>query len=91
MPTYLYDILDKNGQPTGRQFEIMQPIKAEALVAEPETDLPCRRAIVRPHVAHSGPAWDWCESTRRYINDMKPKYIRDDKTGVRKRLPKGGV
>ena len=91
IPHYEYEILDNNGKPTGERFEIFQQMSEESLTVQPETGKPCRRAIVIPNVAHSGPAWDWCESTRRYINDSKPKYIRDDKTGIRKRMPKGGV
>lgn len=48
MPTYVYDILDKKGKPTGRSVEIVQSIKAEALTEHPETGEPVRRAIVAP-------------------------------------------
>jgi predicted nucleic acid-binding Zn ribbon protein len=91
MPTYLYEILDKKNEPTGKTFEWVQSMKDEAFTKHPETGEPCKRAIVLPMVRHNGPAWEWCEDTRRYINTMKPKYIRDDKTGIRKRYPKGGV
>lgn len=91
MPTYVYNILDKKGNLTGKQFEITQSIKADALTKHPETGEPCSRAIVEFSAMHSGPAWNWCESTRRYINDCKPKTIRDDKAGVRMKFPKGGV
>jgi len=91
LPIYVYDILDDEDEPTGEKFEIMQSIKADALTEHPETGKPVRRAIQIPNVQHNGPAWDWCESTKRYINESKPKYIRDDKSGVRKRFPKGGV
>lgn len=91
MPTYVYDILDKDGEPTGEQFEAFQSIKDDAFTECPDTGRPVRRAIVVPNVQHSGPAWDWCEATKRYINKTKPKWIRDDKSGIRKRFPKGGV
>ncbi len=48
MPTYVYDILDKRGRPTGRSFEIIQSIKDPPLTAHPETGQPVRRAIVAP-------------------------------------------
>lgn len=48
MPTYVYEILDKKGKPTGRTFEIIQSIKADALTKHPETGEPVRRAIVAP-------------------------------------------
>jgi len=91
LPTYTYEILDDNGEPTEERFDIMQRMSEDSLTAEPETGRPCRRAIVVPNVAHSGNTWDWCEKTKRYINEMKPKYISDERTGVRKRFPKGGV
>ncbi|MEX2218051.1 MAG: zinc ribbon domain-containing protein [Phycisphaerales bacterium] len=48
MPTYVYDILDKRGRPTGRTFETIQSIKASPLTRHPETGEPVRRAIVAP-------------------------------------------
>jgi predicted nucleic acid-binding Zn ribbon protein len=51
MPTYVYEILDKKGQPTGETFEIIQSMKEDALVKHPETGKPVRRAIVAPAIA----------------------------------------
>ncbi|MBL8756886.1 MAG: FmdB family transcriptional regulator [Phycisphaerae bacterium] len=51
MPTYLYEILDKKGRPTGETFEIVQLMKDEPLSKEPGTERPCRRAIVAPAIA----------------------------------------
>ncbi len=51
MPTYEYEILDKAGEPTGERFEIVQPMKDDALKVQPGTKRPCRRAIVAPAVA----------------------------------------
>jgi predicted nucleic acid-binding Zn ribbon protein len=48
MPTYLYEILDSSGKPTGKTFEVIQSIKAEPLTRDPETGRPVRRAIVAP-------------------------------------------
>ncbi len=51
MPTYLYDVLDKQGTPTGKTFEFVQSMKDPALTKQPETNQPCRRAIVAPNIA----------------------------------------
>ncbi|MFG0285775.1 MAG: FmdB family transcriptional regulator [Phycisphaerales bacterium JB039] len=51
MPTYVYEILDGKGEPTGETFEIVQSMKDEALTKQPETGKPCRRAIVAPAIA----------------------------------------
>lgn len=48
MPTYIYEVLDREGEPTGDRFEITQSIKADALTKHPETGQPVRRAIVAP-------------------------------------------
>lgn len=50
MPTYVYEILNKKGEPTGRTFEITQSIKDDALTKHPETGEPVRRAIVAPNL-----------------------------------------
>ena len=91
MPFYIYDILDKKGEPTGEQFEIFQKMADKPFKKDPETKKKCRKAITSFAAGHSGPAWEWCQETANYINHMKPKYIRDDKTGIRKKMPKGGV
>ncbi len=51
MPLYLYEILDKSGQPTGETFEVTQMMKDAALTKQPGTGKPCRRAIVAPNIA----------------------------------------
>ena len=51
MPTYVYEVLDKKGQPTGETFEIVQPMKDPPLTKHPQTGQACRRAIVAPHIA----------------------------------------
>ncbi len=51
MPTYVYEILDKKGQPTGETFEVVQSMKEDALTKQPGTDKPCRRAVVAPNIA----------------------------------------
>ena len=51
MPTYVYEVLDKKGVPTGRTFEVFQSMKEAALKKDPETGEPVRRAIVAPNIA----------------------------------------
>lgn len=51
MPIYVYEILDKKGEPTGKTFEIVQSMKDEALKKHPQTGEPVRRAIVVPNIA----------------------------------------
>lgn len=51
MPTYVYELLDPRGEPTGETFEIVQPMKDDALTRQPGTGKACRRAIVAPHIA----------------------------------------
>jgi predicted nucleic acid-binding Zn ribbon protein len=51
MPTYVYDILDAKGAPTGEQFELVQSMKEPSLTKQPQTGKPCRRAIVAPNIA----------------------------------------
>jgi predicted nucleic acid-binding Zn ribbon protein len=48
MPTYVYEILDKGGKPTGKTVEIVQSIKEDALTKHPDTGESLRRAIVAP-------------------------------------------
>ena len=51
MPTYVYEILDKKGQPTGKTFVTVQSMKEPALTTHPQTGEPVRRAIVAPAIA----------------------------------------
>lgn len=51
MPTYVYEILDKRGEPTGKTFEHVQSMKEPPLTKHPETGEPVRRAIVAPAIA----------------------------------------
>jgi hypothetical protein len=53
MPTYVYEVLDKKGAPTGETFEYVQSMKDAALTRHPETGKPCRRAILAPNIAGS--------------------------------------
>ncbi len=51
MPTYVYEILDDQGEGTGETFEIVQPISADALKKHPETGRPVRRVPQAPSIA----------------------------------------
>ena len=51
MPTYDYEILDKNGEPIGETFEVFQSMADKPLTKHPETGAPVRRAISAPHIA----------------------------------------
>jgi predicted nucleic acid-binding Zn ribbon protein len=51
MPVYVYEILDKKGQPTGETFEYVQSMKEDALTKHPKTGAPVRRAVLAPNIA----------------------------------------
>jgi predicted nucleic acid-binding Zn ribbon protein len=51
MPTYVYEVLDKRGEPTGERFEVVQSMKDAPLTEQPGTGKPVRRAIVAPAIA----------------------------------------
>lgn len=51
MPTYVYEILKKDGAPTGRHFEVVQSMKEDALKKHPETGEPVRRVPQAPIIA----------------------------------------
>lgn len=51
MPIYVYEVLDKKGEPTGETFEIVQSMKDDALTEQPGTKKPVRRAVVAPNIA----------------------------------------
>jgi len=50
MPTYVYEILDKDGKPTGETFEAVQLMREKALAKDAQ-GRPCRRAVVAPSIA----------------------------------------
>lgn len=66
MPHYVYEILDKKGQPTGETFEIVQSMKEDALTKQPGTNKPCRRAIVAPAIAGG---WSDIKSKSKLSNE----------------------
>jgi hypothetical protein len=51
MPTYVYEVIDKDGNGTGDFFECVQSMKEAALTAHPETGEPVRRVPQAPMIA----------------------------------------
>lgn len=51
MPTYVYEVLDKKGEGTGRYFEAVQSMREDALKKHPETGEPVRRVPQAPTIA----------------------------------------
>ncbi|MCR9120300.1 MAG: FmdB family transcriptional regulator [bacterium] len=50
MPTYVYEVVKKNGQ-GGELFEVVQPLSDAPLTAHPETGKPVRRVLQPPNIA----------------------------------------
>ena len=44
MPTYVYEVIEKNGS-GGERFELVQPMSDDPITEHPETDQPVRRVI----------------------------------------------
>lgn len=51
MPTYVYEVLDDQGEGTGRFFEAVQPMSEDALTQHPETGEPVRKVPQAPNIA----------------------------------------
>ncbi len=51
MPTYVYQVLDKKGEPTGEYFELVQAMKDNALTKHPESGAPVVRVPQAPNIA----------------------------------------
>ena len=51
MPTYVYEVLDANGSPSGERFEVVQTMADDPLVRHPETGQPVRRIFVPFRIA----------------------------------------
>jgi len=51
MPIYVYEVLTKKGEGTGKTFEQLQSMKDDALTKHPETGEPVRRVIQAPIIA----------------------------------------
>jgi hypothetical protein len=51
MPTYVYEVLDGQGQATGERFEVVQSMTDEPLTNHPETGQPVKRLFVPFRIA----------------------------------------
>ena len=51
MPTYVYEVLDEQGAPTGERFEVVQAMAEDPLTAHPETGTAVRRVFVPFRIA----------------------------------------
>lgn len=51
MPTYVYEILDDQGQPTEERFEVVQNMADDPLTVHPETGQKVRRAFIPFRIA----------------------------------------
>lgn len=60
MPTYIYEILTKQGEGTGKTFEFVQSMKEDALTKHPETGEPVRRVPQAPMIAGN-----WSDSANK--------------------------
>lgn len=56
MPTYVYEILTRSGEGTGRTFEHVQSMKDKALTRHPKTGEPVRRVPQAPAIGGPGSA-----------------------------------
>jgi predicted nucleic acid-binding Zn ribbon protein len=86
MPTYLYQILNKDGEPTGETIEIVQSMKDEPLTVDPESGRPIRKAITAPAVRDGRPFWERCADVREHLKNTKPKWVHDKEKGIRERF-----
>lgn len=50
MPTYLYEVLDQDGEGTQEYFEVVQPMKDKPLTKHPADDRPVRRVPSAPTI-----------------------------------------
>ncbi|MCC7388492.1 MAG: hypothetical protein IT431_06955 [Phycisphaerales bacterium] len=66
MPTYVYEILGKDGNGTGECFEVVQPMKEAPLTKHPETGEPVRRVPQAPNIAGN---WSDIKSKGKLSND----------------------
>jgi hypothetical protein len=66
MPTYVYEILDKDGNGTGQAFEHVAPMSEDALTKHPETGEPVRRVPTLFNVAGN---WSDMKSKSKLSNE----------------------
>ena len=91
MPTYVYEIVNKDGT-GGERFEVVQGMSEEPLAKHPESGLPVRRVFTPPMV---GGRWG-DEHMARSMNDDKKlerlgftKYVKSGDGSYEKAVGKG--
>ena len=65
MPTYVYEVITKNGEP-GERFELIQRMSDPELTHHPETGEPVRRIIQAPGIA-------------KYSDNQAKQNLKDDR------------
>ncbi len=66
MPTYVYEVIVKEGE-AGERFEVIQSMSDEPLSVHPKTGEPVRRIILPPNIAGR-----WTDRTvNKNVNDDK--------------------
>ncbi len=90
MPTYVYEVINENGEP-GERFEVIQRISDPPLTHHPETGQPVRRVIQAPYVGGK-----WSESSmKQNLSDKRleqlgfTKYVKAGDGVYEKRAGKG--
>lgn len=91
MPTYVYEIVEANGEP-GERFEVEQRMSDDALTEHPETGQPVRRV---PQVPMLGGAYSDVGMKKKVNDDKKldqlgfTKYVRQSDGTYEKRAGGG--
>ncbi|NOX56459.1 MAG: FmdB family transcriptional regulator [Planctomycetes bacterium] len=91
MPTYVYEVINENGEP-GERFEVIQSMSDPPLTHHPETGQPVRRVIQAPYV---GGKWSDRAMHRAVSDDKKleqlgfTKYVKAGDGVYEKRAGKG--
>jgi predicted nucleic acid-binding Zn ribbon protein len=91
MPTYVYEVIDENGQP-GERFEVIQTMTEDPLIEHPETGQPVRRVFLPFTIA--GPT-SGIKTDRALADDNKlermgfTKYVKSDDGRYEKVIGKG--
>ena len=91
MPTYVYEVIQDNGEP-GERFEIIQSMSEPALTEHPETGEPVKRVI---QAAFIGGKWSDGAMHRSTSDDKKldklgfTKYVKAGDGFYEKRAGKG--
>jgi predicted nucleic acid-binding Zn ribbon protein len=91
MPTYVYEVIQENGEP-GERFEVVQLMTDEPLTKHPETGQPVKRLFVPFGIAGPGSGM---KTDRALADDSKlerlgfTKYVKSDAGKYEKVVGKG--